>query len=162
MENQKNLNILIADDKREICDSIEENLRIQFLKFENLSDENVVIKKAFTDHAFKHGKLLIEDGFSPDICIFDLVFNGDTGIDLYKFAVNYLSGKSIHLCIYTGTEKSFQKRKDAEIMASSSHGNVVIIPKPQISDVLSWTERVLVKQFGYIRKFQEKDPFDLL
>jgi hypothetical protein len=156
------INILIADDKREICDSIEDNLKIEFLKFGGLDLNDIHFKKAFTDHAFKHGCKLIEQGFAPEICIFDLVFNGDTGVDLYRYAQNYLPGKKINLCIYTGTEKTYEKRRDAEIMASSAQGLVQIIPKPNISEVLEWVGRVLTKEFGYEKKYEETDPFDVL
>jgi len=158
----ENINILIADDKREICESIEENLKIEFLKFDGIDPDKIIFQKAFTDHAYKHGCKLIDEGFSPDICIFDLVFNGDTGADLYKYCKINLKNKPIHLCIYTGTEKTFEKRKDAEIMASEYHGQVVIIPKPNISDVLFWFGNVLMKEFKYERKYEEEDPFDLL
>lgn len=156
------INILIADDKREICDSIEENLKIEFLRFNGIEPEKITIQKAFTDHAYKHGCKLIDAGFRPDICIFDLVFNGDTGADLYKYAKQHLGNKDIHLCIYTGTEKTYEKRKNAEVMASESQGQVVIIPKPNISEVLTWVSNVLTKEFGGERKYETEDPFDLL
>lgn len=156
------LNIMIADDKREICDSIEENLNIEFERYDGLQEYNIIIKKAFTDHAFKHGCKMIDEGFSPDICIYDLVFNGDTGVDLYKFAKDKLRNKKINLCIYTGTEKTYERRKEAEVMASYSQGQVIIVPKPNIGDVLTWIGKILTKEYNCGQRYKEDDPFDLL
>ncbi len=155
------IKILIADDKKEICDSLEDNILVELEKF-GLSVHNIDIKKCYTEHAYEHGSKAVIDGFKPDICIFDLVFNGYTGIDLYKFIVNSLNGKKVVLCIYTGVEKKFDKRKEAEVMASETGGLITIIAKPNVSEILNWFEDLLIDKYKLEKKVEERDPFDLL
>lgn len=156
-----NINILISDDKKEICDSIEENIIIEFSKY-LYNDHILNIKKSFTDHAFKHGCNLIDEGFQPNICIFDLVFNGSTGVDLYNYIINNNSHKHVYLCIYTGIEKTYHKRKEAEVLASAENDYVTVISKPNISDVFKWFEKILNKEYKIYKKYDENDPFDML
>lgn len=155
------IKILIADDKKEICESLKESLLIELEKF-NLSKDLFIINIAFTEHAYEHGCQCITSGFHPDICIFDLVFNGYTGIDLYKYITNVLSNKKINLCIYTGVEKTYEKRKEAEIMASQMQGLIKVIPKPNINEILDWFENILINNYNFEKKVEEIDPFDLL
>ena len=154
------IKILIADDKKEICDSLEDNLLVELEKF-GLHPHDLEIKKAYTEHAYEHGSKAVIDGFKPDICIFDLVFNGYTGVDLYKFIKNHLNGKVIYMCVYTGVEKKFEKRKEAEVLASES-GLITIIAKPNISEILEWFEDLLTDKYNLEKKIEERDPFDLL
>lgn len=154
------IKILLADDKKEICDSLEDNLLIHLQKF-GLTSKDAIFVKSYTEHAYDHGCKAVADGFKPDICIFDLVFNGYTGVDLYKYIVQRL-GKKVPLCIYTGVEKKYEKRKEAEFLASETNDIIIIIPKPDISDVLSWFEGLLEKDYNLIKQIDEKDPFDLL
>lgn len=155
------IKILIADDKQEICESLKESLLIEAQKF-NLTDDNFDINMVFTDHAYDHGRKIISDGFHPDICIFDLVFNGYTGVDLYKFILNEISNKKIDLCIYTGVEKTYEKRKEADILASQTQGLIKIISKPNISDILDWFEEILIHKYKINKCIEDGDPFDLL
>lgn len=154
------IKILLADDKKEICDSLEDNLLIEVEKF-GLTEHDVIFVKAYTEHAYDHGCRAVSDGFKPDICIFDLVFNGYSGIDLYKYIIERL-GKKMDLCIYTGVEKKYEKRKEAEIMASETNGIITIIPKPDISEVLRWFQDILKNNYNLDKLVDEKDPFDLL
>jgi CheY-like chemotaxis protein len=155
------INILIADDNGELCVTIEQNVRNTLHKFKIDDQIKINIQKAFTEHAFDHGSNLVKNGFKPDICIFDLVFNGTTGIDLYRFITQYTSHRP-QLCIYTGVEKTYIKRQEAEVVASESGGDVYIIAKPGIVAVLEWLEHVLERKFLYQRKFEKEDPFDML
>lgn len=155
------LKIFIADDKREICDSLEENLITEIEKY-NLTKDDIHVVKAFTEHAYEHGTLAIAGGFVPDICIFDLVFNGYSGIDLYKYITTALPSKKIDLCIYTGVERKFEKRKEAEVMASSTGGLIKIVAKPNVAEILEWFDDLIEKHFNIEKIIEEKDPFDLL
>lgn len=158
--NIRPINILIADDEKTVCDSIEENIKIQFLKYINVGHVN--IKKAFTDHAYKHGCALVDEGFKPDICIFDLVFNGDTGEDLYNYIQTKFDTDNVYLCLYTGTEKTFDKRRKAEVLISSMQGKGIVISKPSIELVLQWFKNILKDEYNLEQIFVESDPFDLL
>jgi len=159
------IRILIADDKKEICESLEQNIRISSEKF-GLTKYDLHIAKVFTEHAYDHGCKVIADGFKPDICLFDLVFNGYTGIDLYKYLLNNMDGKKVFLCIYTGVERGYQKRKDAEVLASQfGASNIVkIVPKPNVSELLHWYEDLLINDWNKEKIIQTElnDPFDLL
>lgn len=157
------IKILIADDKQDICESLKLNLLIEIQKF-NLSEDSIDVKMVFTDHAYDHGcKLLTEKGFHPDICIFDLVFNGYTGVDLYKYILHEFPNKKIDLCIYTGVEKTYEKRKEADILASQTQGLITIITKPNINDVLHWFNDILIKKYRFKTIVEDGgDPFDLL
>ncbi len=154
------IHIFIADDKQELCDSIEDNIRAIGNKF-GLTEETLFIHKAFTDHAYEHGCAAITNGLRPDVCIFDLVFNGYSGVDLYRYILNN-TNKNPHLCVYTGVEKTFEKRKEAELLSSESQGIVKIINKPHIQTVMAWLEMLFEKNFSLNRIFSEDDPFDLL
>lgn len=154
------LKILIADDNSALCYTIEQNIYNTLRIFEIFPDE-VEIQKAFTSHAYDHGCNLIKNGFIPDICIFDLVFNGDTGIDLYKFICEF-TGVHPQLCIYTGVEKTYDAREKAEILASESRGDVIVVAKPNIFKVLKWLESILELKFSFTRKIIKADPFDML
>jgi hypothetical protein len=158
MSNQ--IKIFIADDNIDIVDSLEETILVEIEKF-GLTDKNVIIRKAFTEHAYEHGSQAIREGFVPDICIFDLVFNGSTGVDLYKYILNSLSGRDIHLCIYTGIEKRLEKIKEAEILSSKTN-LIKIIEKPNITKVLEWFGEILIDKYGLSKIIEEKDPFDIL
>lgn len=156
------IRILIADDKQEICDSLEEAIVVELEKYGINTRKEVIIRKAFTEHAYEHGCGAINEGFKPDICFFDLVFNGYTGVDLYKYIKNHLAGKSIYLCLYTGVEKKYEKRKEAEILASQTNGLIKIVAKPNVSEVLDWFNKVLEIKYNLTKNIEEKDPFDLL
>lgn len=154
------INILIADDNRELCITVEHNLINSIKKFK--VDENIVkINKAFTAHAYEHGCNAIKNGFKPTICIFDLVFNGTTGIELYQFINEYLNYHP-YLCIYTGVEKTYEKREEAEILASELQDKVNILAKPNILKLLEWFEKILENNLKLDRKYEKDDPFDLL
>jgi len=155
------IHILIADDKKEICDSLEDNLKIEAEKY-LLTDKDVIIHKAFTEHAYEHGCNVVKNGLRPNICIFDLVFNGYTGVDLYRWINNQLPGLKINLCIYTGVEKKFDKRKEAEVLASATGGAIRIVAKPNISEILDWFDDVIESRYGLVKTIDETDPFDLL
>lgn len=155
------IKILIADDKIDVCESLKETILIEIEKF-GLSDNDFEITTIFTEHAYDHGCDLIKSGYVPDICIFDLVFNGYTGIDLYKFILNRLSNVKIDLCIYTGVEKTYERRKDAEVLASQMLGLVHIVEKPNIDEILDWFGDLMNKKYNLNRKIEEIDPFDLL
>lgn len=154
------LHIFIADDKQELCESIEDNIRAISKKF-NLLPADIVIHKAFTDHAYEHGCQAINNGLVPDVCIFDLIFNGYSGVDLYNYIVQTTKLKP-SLCIYTGVEKTFEKRKEAELLSSESQGIVKIINKPHINQVIGWIETLFQKDYGLTMSFLDEDPFDLL
>lgn len=154
------IKILIADDKSEICDSLEENVILVAKKF-GIDKSQLQISKAFTEHAYDHGKTLIKDGLKPDICIFDLIFNGHTGIQLYQFLSSHLNTR-IPLCIYTGVEKTYEARKNAEVLSSESQGAVNIVAKPNIHLLLEWLEDVLEYKFKQVKNEIDQDPFDLL
>ena len=141
----KQIKIFIADDKPDICDSLKESLLIQAKKF-NLTEYNFDIRMVFTDHAYDHGCKFISDGFHPDICIFDLVFNGYTGVDLYKFILHEFTNKKIDLCIYTGVEKTYEKRREADILASQTQGLITRITKPNINEILEWFNDLLINK----------------
>jgi hypothetical protein len=156
------INILLSDDKKETCDSIEKNLLI-FLKKYDLTESDVDIRKTYTEHAYEHGCKCILDGFRPDVCIFDLVFNGYSGIDLYSFITNKLNGKEIRLCIYTGIERHEDKREEAELLASEAQGLITIVAKPNISEILNWFGDILEHEHHLERVVEEREePFDLL
>lgn len=157
----ESLNILIADDNGELCWTIEQNVMNTIEKF-GIDKDNVKIHRAFTEHAFDHGCAAVKNGFIPDICIFDLVFNGTTGIDLYKFIIDFNNSTRPQLCIYTGVEKTFEKREEAEVLASESQGDVTVVAKPNILGVLAWLEEILEHKFLLKRTFDKDDPFDLL
>lgn len=154
------LKVLIADDNNALCHTIEQNIYNTLRIFE-IEPEDVEVQKAFTHHAFDHGCEMVKKGFIPDICFFDLVFNGNTGIDLYKFIMEFTKTQP-QLCIYTGVEKTFEARENAEILASESGGNVIVIPKPNILRVLRWLETILELKFSFTRRIEKDDPFDLL
>jgi flavodoxin len=155
------IRILIADDNHKICDTLEEILLIELTKFDIDVKNDVVISKVFTEHAFEHGSGVIKQGFKPNICIFDLIFNGYSGIDLYNFLSSYL-GKNVDLCIYMGVEKRLEKRKEAESMASMTNGYIKIVSKPNVSEIVEWFNELLINKFNLIKLVDEKDPFDLL
>jgi len=157
----KKIGILIADDNYDLCQTIEQNIINTFSKFGVLSS-SLNINKSFTEHAYEHGCSFVKTGFIPDICIFDLVFNGHTGIDLYKFIVDFNSCIKPQLCIYTGVERSYGARQKAEILASESKGDVIVIPKPNITKVISWLESTLENKFLFKKIVDENDPFDML
>jgi hypothetical protein len=154
------IKFLIADDKQALCDSIQENVYSIGRKF-NLYEDDMIFYKAFTEHAYDHGCEFIRKGFRPDICIFDLVFNGFTGIDLYKYLVEYM-GESPALCVYTGVEKNYEKRQEAEELASKARDNAIVVPKPHIQKILDWTEKIIEEKFKLPKQFIASDPFDLL
>jgi CheY-like chemotaxis protein len=155
--NEPKINILLADDKREICESLDLNLQYQ-LKMYNL--KTYCIQTVFTSHACQHGKQTVANGFLPNICIFDLIFNGDTGLDLYNYIKQQTpSNYPLYLCIYTGTEKLYQKRQEAEILASTEHGNVKIVQKPNINEILSWFHYILSKKYHLDKKIENDDLF---
>ena len=156
------LKILIADDKHDICESLKETLKIELEKFYFTIDVDYVINMVFTDHAYDHGCGEIAKGFRPDICIFDLVFNGYSGIDLYKHIIKMLPDKKIDLCIYTGVEKTYEKRNEAEILSSEMQGLITIIPKPNVNEILEWFNKILIEKYKFKKKVEESDPFDLL
>lgn len=156
------IRIMIADDKREICESLEKNILTDIEKY-GLEKNSLEIIKVFTDHAYEHGCEDINKGFVPDICIFDLVFNGYTGVDLFKYIQSRLINNKIHLCIYTGVERKFEKRKEAELLASQMQGMMTIVAKPHIDEILSWFENILQTNYGLQKIIDEKiDPFDML
>lgn len=155
------IKILLADDHREVCDSLEDNIMIELEKF-GLTYDDVEIKKLYTEHAYEHGCICVQEGFRPDICIFDLVFNGYSGIDLYKFITNVLSGKKINLCIYAGIEKKIDKSKEVEVMSSAAQGLIVMVEKPNISEILLWIQDILETTYKIKKTVQEPDLFDLL
>jgi hypothetical protein len=159
------IRILIADDKKEICESLEQNVLICAEKF-GIKPNQLLIAKVYTEHAYDHGCKVINEGFIPDICLFDLVFNGYTGIDLYKYLQTKTNGKKTWLTIYTGVERNYTKRKEAEIMASQTGGSkqIKIIAKPNISEVLVWVEDLFMTEWKFNRIIQNEisDPFDLL
>lgn len=166
------LKFLIADDKRDICESIKDSLKIELQKFNLVNDEDYEIKIVFTDHAYEHGCNEIRNGYRPNICIFDLVFNGYSGIDLFKFILKTINNNNTdphatrlqipNLCIYTGVEKTYEKRKDAEILASQMAGLVNVISKPNINEILEWLDVILIEQYKLKKKIEDSDPFDLL
>ncbi len=153
---------MIADDKREVCDSLEKTIITDIEKY-GIKRNALEIVKVFTDHAYEHGCEDINKGFIPDICIFDLVFNGYTGVDLFKYIQSRLTTNKIFLCIYTGVEKKFEKRKDAEMLASRMQGMMTIVAKPNINEIISWFENILQNEYG-LQKLtdEETDPFDML
>lgn len=155
------IKILIADDKQDICNSLAETLLIEATKYD-LTEDDFDIHKAFTEHAYEHGCQDIVNGFVPDICVFDLIFNGYSGIDLYNFMSMKITNKKIDLCLYTGVEKKFEKRKEAEVLASSSGGSVIVVAKPKITEILQWFGKILEKKYGLEKIITENDPFDLL
>lgn len=156
------IKIMIADDKREVCESLEKTIITHLEKY-NIKKSCLEIIKVFTDHAYEHGKEYIDRGFVPDICLFDLVFNGYTGVDLYKYLHSKLSNNKIHLCIYTGVEKKFEKRKDAELLASQLQGLMTIVAKPNINEIIAWFENILQDEYGLEKKVDDDlDPFDML
>jgi len=157
----KKIGVLIADDNGDLCLTIEQNILNTFAKY-GISQNNITINKAFTEHAYEHGSTFVKGGFIPDICIFDLVFNGHTGIDLYKFIVDFNASLRPQLCIYTGVEKSYAARQKAEALASESKGDAIVIPKPNIVRVISWLESVLENKFLLEKQIIENDPFDML
>ena len=142
------IKILIADDKPDICETLKTSLLIEIQKF-NLQESNFEFVLKYTDHAYDHGCKIVTEGFQPDICIFDLVFNGYTGVDLYKFIINHLPNNEIDLCIYTGVEKLYEKRKEAEVLASQTQGLIKIIAKPNINEILDWFAALLVSKYGF-------------
>jgi hypothetical protein len=156
------IRIMIADDKREVCDSLEKTIITDIEKY-GIKRNALEIVKVFTDHAYEHGCEDINKGFIPDICIFDLVFNGYTGVDLFKYIQSRLTTNKIFLCIYTGVEKKFEKRKDAEMLASRMQGMMTIVAKPNINEIISWFENILQNEYG-LQKLtdEETDPFDML
>lgn len=155
------IHILLADDNKDICDSLEANIRIEAEKY-LLSEDDIIIHKAFTEHAYDHGCVAVKNGLKPNICVFDLVFNGKTGIDLYRWINNHLPGLKINLCIYTGVEKRFDKREEAEMLASATSGAIQIIAKPDIGKLLEWFDGVLESEYHLEKQIDETDPFDLL
>jgi hypothetical protein len=155
------IKILIADDNHKICDTLEDLLLVELTKFDIDLKTDVTISKVFTEHAFEHGSGVIKQGFKPNICIFDLVFNGYSGIDLYNFLSSYI-GKNVDLCIYMGVEKRIEKRKEAESMASMTNGYIKIVSKPNVSEIVEWFDDLLVNKFNLTKLVDEKDPFDLL
>lgn len=156
------IRIMIADDKREVCDSMEKTIITDIEKY-GLKRSSLEIIKVFTDHAYEHGCQDINKGFVPDICIFDLVFNGYTGVDLFKYIQSRLSNNKIYLCIYTGVEKKFDKRKEAELLASQMQGMMTIVAKPHINEIISWFENILQTEYGLKKIIDEElDPFDML
>lgn len=156
------IRIMIADDKREICESLEKTLITEMEKY-NMKRSALEINKVFTDHAYDHGCADIDKGFVPDLCIFDLVFNGYTGVDLYKYIISKVGKTKVWLCIYTGVEKSYEKRKDAEVLASQMQGLVSIVAKPNIDDVIGWFENILQNEYQLNKTLDDQlDPFDML
>ena len=156
------IRIMIADDKREVCDSLEKTILTDIEKY-GIKRNALEIIKVFTDHAYEHGCEDINKGFIPDICIFDLVFNGYTGVDLFKYIQSRLTSNKIFLCIYTGVERKFEKRRDAELLASRMQGMMTIVAKPHINEIISWFENILQNEYGLQKIIDEDvDPFDML
>lgn len=156
------IRIMIADDKSEICESLEKTFITNLEKF-GLKKDAIEVRKVFTEHAYEHGCKDIDKGFVPDICVFDLVFNGYTGVDLYRYISNRLKNSTIWLCIYTGVERKFEKRKEAEMLASQMEGLVTIVAKPNIDEIITWYENILQTNYGLEKSIDEQlDPFDLL
>jgi CheY-like chemotaxis protein len=158
------LKILIADDNKNICDTLEDCLLIELEKY-NIHQDLVEIKKLYTEHAYEHGCKCVEDGFRPDICIFDLVFNGNTGVDLYRYISNYLHGKEVYLCLYIGLEKKSEKnekRKEAQVLASECDGLVTLINKPEVEEILEWFGDYIEGVHEIEKNVEDRDPFELL
>lgn len=156
------IRLMIADDKREVCDSLEKTIITDIEKY-GLKRNSIELIKVFTDHAYEHGCQDINKGFVPDICIFDLVFNGYTGVDLFKYIQSRLSNNKIYLCIYTGVEKKFDKRKEAELLASQMQGMMTIVAKPHVNEIISWFENILQTEYALQKIIDEDvDPFDML
>lgn len=160
--NDEPIKILIADDKQDICESLKETLIIEMDKYQLELGKDYVINIVFTEHAYDHGCLEIKKGFYPDICIFDLIFNGYTGLDLYNYITETLTNKKIDLCIYTGVEKAYEKRNDAEVLSSQMQGLITIISKPNVDDILIWFNKLLTIKYKKEKQVEESDPFDLL
>lgn len=156
------IKILIADDKQDICETLKETLIIEMDKYNLELGVDYVINIVFTEHAFDHGCAEIRKGFYPDICIFDLIFNGYTGLDLYNYIIANLANKPIDLCIYTGVEKAYEKRNDAEVLSSQMQGLITIISKPNVDEILSWINKILTTKYKKEKQVEESDPFDLL
>lgn len=159
---QRPINLMIADDNKEVCESMEKTIISHISKY-GLEKNALQIKKIFTDHAYEFGCQVIKDeNFIPDICIFDLVFNGYTGVDLYKFITQNYPADTPWLCIYTGVERNFEKRKDAESLAAKS-SVVKIVAKPKIDEITSWFCNILETEYELTKIIDEGiDPFDLL
>ena len=161
-DKQSPIKVLIADDNREVCDSMEKTLETN-LELYGLTKQQVQIRKVFTEHAYEHGCTEINHGFIPDICIFDLVFNGYTGVDLYRYLIEKTDSKNIWLCIYTGVEKKYEKRKDAESLASQMQGRVEIVAKPKIDEITGWFNKILESQYDLTKIIDDgPDFFDML
>ena len=154
------IKFFIADDIKELCESVEMNIK-NLASYYKIDSQDIVIHKVFTDHAYDHGCDAVSNGFIPDICIFDLVFNGYTGLDLYKYIVTETTIKP-YVCIYTGVESTYSKRKDAQMLCSESNGLAEIIQKPNIEAVLLWISRIFEKEYKLVRTINSKDPFDML
>lgn len=155
------IKLLIADVKQEICDSLEYILHIEMEKY-GIHEDYLVVNKSFTDHAYEHSCHCINEGFDPDVCIFDLTFNGYSGIDLYKYICGKNYGKKIYLCIYTGIEKKYDKRREAELMASQTQGLISVIAKPNILEILEWFDDIIEQKYHVTKMVEDRDPFDLL
>jgi hypothetical protein len=71
--------------------------------------------------------------------------------------------KKIDLCIYTGVEKTYEKRKEADVLASQTQGLIKIITKPNINEILEWFDTLLIQKYNFNKYIEDGvDPFDLL
>lgn len=156
------LKILIADDNIEICESLAESIKIYFQLFE-INKNDVKIETVFTDQAYTHGcEVIKKTGFVPHICIFDLVFNGYTGSDLYEFILDHVPNTVPFLCIYTGIEQNHEKLNTAKVLASKNSGKIKIIQKPNIDEIFDWLDSILIDSYGLQKIIIANDPFDAL
>lgn len=140
------IKIFIADDNQALCESLRNSILIELEKFD-MTKHDVEINVVFTNQAYEAGCKFIDKGYVPDICIFDLIFNGYTGVDLYKYLISK-TDKKIDLCVYTGVEKSFDRRREAELLSTNMQNLVTIIEKPDIENILSWFNKLLKEKYN--------------
>lgn len=167
------INFFIADDEQALASTIKESIELLMNKFEYEDKYKINFEIAFSTEAYQAGMEIVKKGltkgdFLPQICIFDLIFNGHSGLDLYldifeivKSSSNYhgylKNFDDMQVCFYTGIEGNEDKLEETKILASKSRGKLQIITKPNIKDLLNWVSSILKNKYNLKEKYDEID-----
>lgn len=126
------MRILLVDDEKLMCDSLISVLKALSRDFEIIS---------FSGHGCAKEAMNWLDKNEPDYCIFDILLNGISGLDLAQHTYD-LYGNTVGIQFITGCALSTQHFESAESLVNA-HSNMSYALKRETSATDNFVDNVI-------------------